>query len=280
MVRIYNKGIDKNKFNYVKNYIVKTAELILEKMSMKLDLKIQVINSENTIKNEMYEWAASVSDNNTIQIFENLIDELVDEKEDYFDACLYHEMLHLYDLNCIHSNKHSNYNFWAKAKTVEQFLEKKGLLMWTEFYAYYKSSAVYKNHFEYPTFLEMVNTYKELLDFGQKVYTNEFSKEDANLLIKKINQFCYMSARYLACDIYGKHRYLKYSEKNYSRKEFKQLEKIYDGCYKRIVKMFHGTYGKYMDNRLINLGEYIFYHFYYKLGVLLTKRKGRIFYNI
>lgn len=281
-VILYNKALTQELFNKYKEYI---CDLFLEIMrDLKIDCKLKVyIKPQEAIQESEDDFTSasfySKRKDNVIDINDRCILDLENNNKSELYDNVFHELLHLYDKIHIMNNKYSNFDFMKKSfRKQEDFIIDYGYDFWTEFFAHSQCYYNFKGKGVY-TFYEMVRIYQKL-----KVYRKEIRDNRTNSkyeLEKKINNFkdeldyfVYFSAMHLAAFHAGRVRKYKYCAKISNSESFVELMYIYEEVYELLQKMNHGTYGKYMDKRLYNLGESILLNFYYPFSIFITRKNG------
>ncbi len=209
------------------------------------------------------------------------------EKDNGLDACtaITHELSHIYDLYNILHNKYYKFNpLKSSQRNIFDYISMRGWWFWTEFFAYYHTFKRFYHFSNFPTFLSLVKLYEQLQIQSDKV--NHLYQEDAPCrdekayeLLNQIDSLVYGLAKFLAGQIAGKTKYIKYSEKTTRKESFKYVERLCDGLMRHVAPIFANTYGKGMPRKLYNIGRYIFKNIHMKLsfGVDIIDKEARIY---
>lgn len=212
----------------------------------------------------------------------DLYDIVFENNLKYLDGIFFHEFAHIYDHHHVTLNnknicKADNSSFTSKNDYITYI----GYHFWTEFFAYYKSyDAGFYDSKDQKSFLDLLKIYKNIKD-NHKIIISEVIKEDARedlddcftLFVDSIKYLIYELSKYIASLPFRKNNY-KYCEKTTNKKEFKELSIIVDKLTDLVIKMTHGTYGKYMTKRLYNIGFYLYSKLFYSNNIDF-ERKGR-----
>lgn len=266
---IYEKNIDE-----IKKLVYKYAE----PLGFDLRLKVYFVPDVEGVKP-----AASTYKKGKwfyIYIFDVLFEK---EEEEFLECVIYHEFLHIYDLNNIFNNKQIKYkDYRCFFKLVHKPSIYIGLLFWTEFFAYYKcySNGFYYKSKDFCTFLQMVNKYKKIVKKYETIVNDiEAGENDKKSLryateemIDMINGFVYDTSRYLASLPFEKRNY-DYCEKTKQKPEYKEVSKIVDKLIDLVDKMRHGTYGKHLVTRLDKIGTFIIETIYEKFHFKFSNKR-------
>lgn len=209
-----------------------------------------------------------------------ILNYIAKERYTFVFSILYHECLHIYDIHSIRSNPLYNFNPCSVShRNSPSFIMDIGFHFWTEFYAYAKTFKYYKDYHEYKTFYQLVKSYKKIQEQSHAIqYISKYEEQVEKLteVRDEMKGFMYELAKHAAGSIFGKKRNYEYSQKTQNLKEYKYISKKLDVLIKMMLKMSHGTYGKYLFQRLYNIGVYILKSFYFPLSIRLKKVNGTI----
>ena len=195
---------------------------------------------------------------------------------------IFHELGHIYDLHHVLNNKYYKINpLITRQKYMDDYIIQQGWTFWTEFFAYYFTFDKYKGLHDYPTFHQLLVSYKKLIKNYNKLQTKltENTKEVKDLVeqhINKIKQFTYALAKYITGSIVGKQRYYSVKVNPKNKKFVIEIDKILNRLTKLALKLTINTYGKGMARKLWNIGDYILRTFYVKYNIIPIKRNGYI----
>ena len=127
----------------------------------------------------------------------------------------------------------------------------------------------------------MVRQYKELKKISAYIEKNidNRSKEfldKCNELFEGTKNFIYFCAMFLAKIYSFKNIKYHYSDKTLKDKDFQYIKKFLNKLNSLTLKMGYGTYGRYMDKRLYNLGDYILDNIYIPLGFRVAQKRKKV----
>lgn len=259
---------------------------IIEKLSKYLDfeLNLKVYFEKENKSNNKVGAASAKKDGNWFELY--IYDNTFNGCEEYLEMVLYHEFAHLYDIYHVTKNEQLNSIICKKhLKINENLMIYFGFKFWTEFFAFYKCFDSGLDKIEHSnTLLELANYYKKI-GKAKTELENEIKKCNQNILKSKldelinlIEEFNYRIASYIASIQFSQKEYA-YSEKVKSRKEFKEVNKIIKDLSRLIMKMTHGTYGKYMIKRLYNIGSCIYKKIYRSFNIEMIANKCSVTYE-
>lgn len=262
--RLFVKGKE-----FVENCIVDFNKNL--PMDFEYDLKVCFENSKNPKDIASFTFRRG---KNYLFIYQTFVKRVLDGDYECYPI-IYHELCHLYDNFHIRNCQYTKFDpSKSSDDTARNMLLDIGYRAWTEFYAYLKQLKVNEYKYAYPTTKQMVEWYKKIVLINKKIMNLSKSREmkkTACELKQEIEKFSYFCSMYLAGSISGKRRYYTYASKTTNSKEYKWFEKFSCGLIKRFAKMFTGTYGKYLERRLYNIGVYIFKELYIPFGIHLQR---------
>lgn len=187
---------------------------------------------------------------------------------------LYHELVHLYDLYHISTNKYNKVLEMNSLTNKKNFIIHLGIDFWNEFNAYSQGFVFFKN-INYPGFYDILKSFNYL-----KKKTNSLKEKDVSLFVREIDAFLYRSAYYMAGKIYGKRKKSSLSKDTIEKLDAKGLVKRYNNLVPYLNKIAKNPYGKQMEKNLYKLGKRIMKDFYNYFFVYVYNKNGMLNFKV
>lgn len=283
-IQLKNNTNNSEVFEKNKDHILEVVDYILESLDfhVNIDIVVDDLTKRNHLStSEVLDGSMTVKKNNYIVYLS--IDVLKNVENDNgldLDVTLFHEFGHIYDhYHVTHSKYYHKNPMKVKQKNFYDFGVSIGWNFWTEFHAYYFQFKEFRKYINYPTLLSLVKEFKTLQSDLAKIKEDlknikSVKKLDLQPYISRVKFFSYEIARFMAASSGGKRKYYEYSDKTTNTPEFNQFCTIYDGLVTRILKLFTNTYGKGMQTKLFNIGDWIIRKLYIPLCIEPIKHKG------
>lgn len=267
-IMVFNKNCDIETFN---KYKTKVYDLALEiATEFEIDTNIDIFICGEKSDQGFTGCCTHLKNKQMIDLFPSLFN----REDDHLELVLFHELIHACDSYFVDSKKAKYKTYKQEFRDVDSFIINVGFNSWTEFQACYlvnKISNSYK--FNY-TFLDMVKDYELLLKKKEDILVRISNKEQIddylNEYIEDVQEFLYFTSRTMASIPFKNNNY-DYCEKTKSKQSFKKIDKLYYKLFALYSKMFHGTYGKYLFNRLYKIGSLWFKEIFTPLNIGISK---------
>lgn len=276
-LRIYNRCLDEDSYKYYKEQVKKIFLEFYPEIEEKVNLSIFFVSDEK-IKNSTGYGAVMASTNGwnnsyTIEICQRTI-ERANKNIISLYYTLYHELVHLYDLYHISTNKYNKVLEMNSLTNKKNFIIHLGIDFWNEFNAYSQGFVFFKN-INYPGFYDILKSFNYL-----KKKTNSLKEKDVSLFVREIDAFLYRSAYYMAGKIYGKRKKSSLSKNTIEKLDAKGLVKRYNNLVPYLNKIAKNPYGKQMEKNLYKLGKRIMKDFYNYFFVYVYNKNGMLNFKV
>jgi hypothetical protein len=129
----------------------------------------------------------------------------------------------------------------------------------------------------------MVRKLEEIVELRDKIYNfdnadHEYYNKILDDYFSMINEFVYRSSRYIASIPFRKTKYV-HCEKTRNKESYIYVKKLYDKVINVFAKSLHGTYGKYLLNRLYKIGLIWIEELYIPLNIYPSKLNGNVVFE-
>lgn len=277
---LVNKSLKKDTFNEYKEVLLSTVKNNLDLYLDNIGLKIIIDKNKNdsfsnklayTIMKNSNKFYLYVEDQTLLDSKKNIIE---------FEACMFHEIIHIVDMHNISTNEEYKFNPGStKFDSMEKYITYIGFRFWSELLAYNQMFDKYHNVDSFTMSEEyMADEYRKIILEYQKIIIklskNMNPMENIEKLRKMLVDFTYTCALFIATENY--HTKKDKTPKETEDEDFKELCDILDYIIKYTNTMIKDTYGVMLIPRLYLIGKAIFDKFYQPFGFFVDKH-GRYY---
>lgn len=259
-----------------KKYRNKIADMVKDCAScLDFDLNVKVVARKRKMFDKNTYYGGSVERGGKgykLYLYEDALKSVKYDGGFELDKTLYHEFLHIYDMEHVRRNDYCSLAPFRKSKSYGDFFVKTGYKFWTEFFARFRCHIQYKENVEdCATFYQLIKRYKEISQKYEAVYDSEKlpSKKYLDDIYSELESFVYLFSVYVARDIFRRRENYCYSVRLRKSSYYKLLSKAYNKIIQTVISQLYCPYGKLAESRLCKIGEIIFEQFYYPLGLRL-----------
>ena len=280
IIKILNDGINQELYDKYELIIFEIIEKNYNWLDLKVNITVKVTKSNSNFDGSCKRTRKGYE----VQLTDYLLKELEDGvKTDHLDIVALHELIHVKDA-CEVNQKNTSYKTHRRFyRTYDNFITNVGYHSWTEIHTCFNIFDLSNAYKSEPTFLEMVRKLDKIVELRDKIYKfNDDNQEYYNKILDDyfamINEFVYQSSRYIASIPFRRTNYV-HCKKTKNKEAYIYLKKLYDKVINVFVKSLHGTYGKYLLNRIYKIGLIWLEELYIPLNIYPSKLNGNVVFQ-